>query len=278
MIAVLYRDILCYCLIMQMDIVDLRQFYATPEGKLARRSIEQALLALWQPISDERLVGLGYTTPYLDRFAPDTERTISLMPARQGAVHWPFGKPNATALVFDEDLPLADASIDRFILVHALEHCENATETLNEIWRVLAPGGKLVIAIPNRRGIWARVEHTPFGAGRPYTGGQLSNLLRDTMFTPTAWADALHFPPNRNKVIQKFASRFERFGRRFTPAFAGVVVVEATKLLYQGLPVRQRQSRRVFLPTLAPQSAARKTAITKSEKHFQTRQTHPKQI
>ena len=240
---------------MHMDIVEIRQFYATPEGKLARRSIEQALSAIWQPISDERLVGLGYVTPYLDRFRSDAERTIALMPARQGAVHWPFGEPNATVLVFDEDLPLPDASIDRMVLVHALEHCENASESLNEIWRVLAPGGKLIVVTPNRRGVWARVEHTPFGSGTPYTGGQLSRLLRENMFTPTAWSDALHFPPSGNKFIQRAAPVFEKFGRRFAPAFAGVVAVEATKLLYQGLPVRQRSSRRIFIPALSPQNA-----------------------
>ena len=50
--------------------------------------------------------------------------------------------------------------------------------------------------------------------------------------------------------------RLERFGRRFVPAFAGALVVEATKQVYQGLPVRQRQSRRVFVPVLAPQGAS----------------------
>lgn len=242
---------------MHMDIVDLRQFYATPVGASARRSIEQALSAMWKPMSNERLVGLGYTGPYLDRFRADTERTVALMPARQGAVHWPFGEPCATALVFDEDLPLPDSSVDRMLLVHALEHCESPSETLTEIWRVLAPGGKLLIVVPNRRGVWARMDHTPFGAGRPYSGGQLSRLLRDHMLTPTAWSDALHFPPSQKGFVLKSMPALERFGRRFAPAFAGAVVVEATKQLYQGLPVRQRQSRRVFVPALSPQGASR---------------------
>ena len=240
-----------------MDIVDLRQFYATPLGVMAQKSIGQALSAVWRPLSDERLVGLGFATPFLDQFKPDSERTLALMPARQGAVHWPFGESCATALVFDEDLPLPDSSIDRMLLVHALEHCENASETLTEIWRVLAPGGRLVIVVPNRRGVWARVEQTPFGAGRPYTGGQLTRLLREHMFTPTAWSDALHYPPSQNKFVLRAAPALERLGRRFTPAFAGAVIVEATKHLYQGLPVRQRQSRRVFIPALAPQTASR---------------------
>ena len=248
---------------MHMDIVDLRQFYATPAGNLAHRSIAQALSVLWQPIRNERLVGLGYTTPWLKRFRSDAERTIALMPARQGAVHWPFGEPGATALVFDEDLPLPDASIDRLIMIHALEHCENAGETLHEIWRVMAPGGKLVVVVPNRRGVWARVEHTPFGFGVPYTGGQLARLLRENMFTPTAWSDALHFPPTQKNFVLRAANSFEILGRRLTPAFAGAIVVEATKLMYQGLPVRQRQSRRVFIPIMAPQTASKKNLPTK---------------
>ena len=241
---------------MHMDIVDLRQFYATPLGSMAEQSVAASLATLWKPLSDERLIGLGFTTPYLDRFAPDAERAMALMPAAQGANHWPAARPNATALVFEEDLPLADSSVDRILLVHALEHFENADETMAELWRVLAPNGRLVIVVPNRRGVWARMEHSPFGAGKPYSGGQLSRLLRANMFTPTAWNDALHFPPSSRKLMQRTAPFWERFGRRFAPAFAGVLVVEATKQMYQGLPVKQRKSKRVFVPVLAPQGAA----------------------
>lgn len=248
---------------MNMDIVDLRQFYATRLGQLAHTSIAQALKSIWTPLSDERLVGLGYASPFLELFCTDTERTIAFMPAGQGAFRWPPTAPCSTALVFEEDLPLPDASVDRMLLVHALEHCENASETLTEIWRVLSPGGRLVIVAPNRRGVWARVEQTPFGSGRPYSGSQLSTLLRDNMFTPTGWSDALHFPPTRNSTIIRAAQVIERFGRRFAPVFAGAIVVEATKQLYQGLPVKQRQSRRVFVPVLSPQGAT-KTARTTS--------------
>ena len=245
---------------MHMDIVDLRQFYATPRGTLARKHIQSALNAIWKPLSDERLVGFGYPTLFLDAFRSDAERTIAFMPAAQGAQKWPAAEPGSTALVFEEDLPLPDSSIDRLLVVHAFEHCENPHETLQEFWRVLSPGGRLVIVAPNRRGVWARTERTPFGAGRPYTGGQLATILRQNMFTPTAWVDALHFPPSNNRLVQKAAGTLERLGRRFTPAFAGVIIVEATKQLYQGLPVRQRLSRRVFVPVLAPQGAARASA------------------
>ena len=116
--------------------------------------------------------------------------------------------------------------------------------------------GRLPIR-PNRRGVWARFDHTPFGAGRPYSSGQVTRLLRANMFTPLAMSEALGFPPMTGRWWARTAPAFERVTRRLMPAFAGAIVVSATKQLYQGLPVRQRQSRRVFVPVLAPQGATK---------------------
>lgn len=238
---------------MHADIVDLREFYQTPLGRVAEQSIAMALSSLWARLPEERLVGLGYAVPYLDRFRKDTERTFAFMPAGQGAVNWPPGELSSTALVFDEELPLPDSSIDRFLMVHSLEFAENPRESLKEIWRVLAPGGRLVIVVPNRRGVWARMEHTPFGSGRPYSRSQLTSLLRESNFTPSASAEALFFPPSKLRFLLKLRHIFEQGGRRFWPVFSGVIVVEAQKRLYQGLPVAARASRRVFVPVLSPQ-------------------------
>ncbi len=238
---------------MSADIVDLREFYHSPLGLVAEQSVTMALSSLWARLPEERLVGLGYAVPYLDRFRADTERTFAFMPAGQGAVNWPPGERSSTALVFDEELPLPDSSVDRVLMVHSLEFAENPRESLKEIWRVLAPGGRLVIVVPNRRGVWARMEHTPFGSGRPYSRGQLTALLREANFTPGASSEALFFPPSRIRTLLKLRHVFDRLGRRFWPVFSGVLVIEAQKRLYQGLPVAARASRRVFVPVLAPQ-------------------------
>lgn len=242
---------------MNVDIVDLRAFYASLLGRLAERSIAMALSSIWIKLPEERLVGLGYAVPWLERFGSDAERVFAFMPARQGAIRWPTGKPSATALVFEEDLPLSDSSVDRVLLVHALEHAENPDQMLLELWRVLAPGGRLVLVVPNRRGLWARFEHTPFGTGRPYSRSQLVEILREANFTPGAWADSLHFPPARRRWIMRLHQWLERAGRRLWPLFAGVLVVEAEKRLHQGIPAMARRSRRVLVPVLTPQGAAR---------------------
>ncbi|MEL6436391.1 MAG: class I SAM-dependent methyltransferase [Pseudomonadota bacterium] len=240
---------------MHMDIVELRAWYHSNLGKKAAQLIGIALSRIWHPLPNERLLGLGYTRPWLERFEPDAERVLAFNLANHGAARWPRQGPSRTALVFDEELPLTDSAVDRILMVHTLEHSENPRETLMEAWRVLAPNGRLVLVVPNRRGVWARIESTPFGTGRPFSRAQLIRLLRDTNFTATAETEALFFPPSRRFLTYRLSSRLERIGLRLWPMLSGVLVIEAQKRLYQGLPVTERQSRRVFVPVLAPQGS-----------------------
>ena len=242
---------------MNADIVDISDFYATRLGEAAVRSVSMALAPVWKPIPQERLVGLGYATPYLDRLAPDAERALAFMPAQQGAVNWPAHARSLTALVHPAELPLGDACVDRILMVHALEFAESPTEMLGEAWRVLAPGGRLVLVLPSRRGVWTRFEHTPFGSGRPWSKGQATQLLRETMFTPTGFSEALHFPPFRRPRLLNLVPIWERIGRRGWPLFCGAIILEATKLVYRGIPVATRERRRMRRPrpVLVPHGA-----------------------
>ncbi len=242
---------------MYLDVVDLRAFYSARLGIIERRLIAMRLSERWPTLAGESLVGIGYATPYLRHLGQGAERVVALMPAAQGVVNWPGEGPNATALVADDALPLSDASIDRVLVIHGLEVAVSAHEQLREIWRVLAPGGRVLIVVPNRSGIWARLEATPFGYGRPFSKTQLTVLLRDAMFSPIGWTEALAVPPFRHRPWLRTGLAWERIGRVLWPAFAGVVIVEATKQLYQGVPARSRapRLRPAFRPALIPPGA-----------------------
>lgn len=126
--------------VMSLDVVDLRNFYTQQLGTLARQFIGQGIRTRWSDTRGERVVGLGYTTPYLGLFRAEAERCLAFMPAAQGVIKWPSARPALAALVEEYDLPLPDLAVDRMIVVHALEMTDDAPSLLREIWRVLAPG------------------------------------------------------------------------------------------------------------------------------------------
>ncbi len=240
---------------MSNDVIDLRDFYASSLGQATRRLIRRHVRQMWPDLTGQRVLGLGYATPYLGPYLGEAERVLGLMPAVQGVLHWPPEGPNLTALVEEADLPLADMSVDRVILVHALEHAEQLRPLLREIWRVMAGGGRLLIVAPNRRGLWARLDRTPFGHGHPYTAAQLSRLLRDNLFTPLETRAGLFVPPFASRLWLTSAPAWERVGQRWFTRVAGVIMVEAGKQLYAPTAIRTVVRRR-FRPVIVPQGAA----------------------
>jgi len=194
------------------------------------------------------MLGLGYATPYLGTFRGEAERTIAVMPAEQGVLHWPRDEPSLTALVDELELPFDDLAFDRILLVHALEYAEQVRPLLREAWRVLAGSGRLIVVVPNRRGVWARFERTPFGYGLPYSAGQLSRTLRENMFTPLQIERALFVPPMRSRMMRSMAPAMENIGRRAFNTFGGVIVAEATKQIYAATPVKHGNRIRRYLP------------------------------
>jgi len=241
---------------MWTDVVDLRDFYAGGLGQVARRMIRQRLRAMWPDLAGQSLLGLGYATPWLRPFREEAARTVAIMPPRQGVLHWPPGSPGVVALADEGALPLPDLSMDRVLVVHALEQTEQLRRMLREVWRVMAGGGRVIFVVPNRRGIWARFERTPFGHGRPWSEGQLSALLRDNMFTPLHTETALYMPPGRMRLLLGSAPAWERIGRRWFRPVAGVVLVEATKQVFAGTgeiaPGRRQRRRRPVLVASKP--------------------------
>jgi SAM-dependent methyltransferase len=225
---------------MALDILDLRSFYATPLGAMAQRTLARAVRQRWENLRDCATLGLGYALPYLDQFRSDQpERLLAFMPATMGVGAWPPDGLSATALVELDDLPLRDQTLDRVLLVHGLEMAQAPGAVLEEIWRVLAPGGKLICIAPNRRGFWARMDNNPFAQGQPFSRRQLTALLRQALFTPVNWTETLYAPPISRRVILRMAKGFEAFGGPLSLPFAGVHVIEATKQVFRPIPVRK---------------------------------------
>jgi len=243
---------------MRNDIVDLRDFYASGLGRVAARVIRRHMRTFWPDLHGLSVLGVGYPTPFLRPFVGEAVRVAAVMPASQGVLPWPAGEPNRVALADEAELPFPDLSIDRILLVHAVETSETLRPMMREVWRVLAGNGRLLVIVPNRRGVWARLDRTPFGYGRPYSPNQLGRLLRDTMFTPIRSRLGLYVPPLRSRMLAGSSEAWEEIGGRWFTRFGGVVMTEAAKEIYAATPVADRGRRRYLVPSPArpPRTAA----------------------
>jgi SAM-dependent methyltransferase len=151
-----------------------------------------ALFEQWgAPVCDEARIGSGMTvvdiacgtgalTLEAKRRAGSTGRVIGLdcngemlAAAHRKArdIEWVNGRA--------EDLPFGDSTFDAVVSQFGLMFFEDRTKALAEMWRVLRPGGRLVVAV------WAGLERSP-----GYS--ELVGLL-DRLFGPEA-ANALRAP------------------------------------------------------------------------------------
>jgi demethylmenaquinone methyltransferase/2-methoxy-6-polyprenyl-1,4-benzoquinol methylase len=81
--------------------------------------------------------------PYVNKvIVADLSQGMLVQAERKGldAVHSPV-----------ESLPFGENTFDRIVMIDALHHVCNQQKTTDELWRVLAPGGMLIIQEPDVR-------------------------------------------------------------------------------------------------------------------------------
>ena len=223
------------------------EFYASTRGAVAARLLRERLALLWPALPGQSVLGIGFAPPYLRLWREQAQRCVAVMPAQMGAVRWPSGAPNLSCTAEEDALPFPDLCFDRIVLVHGLEAAENARRMLREVWRVLRDDGRLLVVAPNRRGMWAHVESTPFGQGQPYSPGQIGRLLAASLFRVERRDTALFVPPTGARVVLRGAALWERTGRALVPHLAGVTITEAVKDAYAAMPLRALPRRRMVL-------------------------------
>ncbi len=239
---------------MHQDVTQLREFYYTSRlGRAAQKAMRDQVRARWPSVKGLSVAGFGFAAPLLRPCLEDARRVIALMPSQQGVMHWPAEAQNHSVLVSETNWPLASDSLDRLLVLHGLETSERPAALMEEASRVLKIGARILLIVPNRAGLWARAEHTPFALGRPYSLRQIDALLQEHGFGVTETASALFFPPRDRKSWLSWSMMFERLGQRLPRTHAGgVLLVEATRIpdapKPSGLAVRENKPLRILDP------------------------------
>jgi SAM-dependent methyltransferase len=222
---------------MHLDVLDLRNFYyRTQLGRVAQKAIRDKVVGLWPEAKAQTMVGFGFAVPLLRPYLDQARRVIGLMPGPQGVMPWPAGQPNVSVLSEETRWPLETGMVDRLIVLHGLETSDQPADLLDECWRVLGPGGRALFIVPNRSGLWARRDGTPFGFGRPYSMRQLDAELRQHNFTPERTQTALFAPPSERRFWLRTAPMWEKSGQKITSLYSGgVLMLEVSKQVHAPL-------------------------------------------
>lgn len=218
---------------MKLSFHEIEDFYAHSRGRMVRRLMRVLLRDWWPDTGGYHILGIGYTHPFMGFFKKDEPLSTSmLMNKRYHPKPWPDNEHNSLAVCEDRHLPVETQRMDRILVMHALETSEHPQQFLEELWRILDGNGRMIVVVPNRSGMWSRAENTPFGQGHPYSLTQLRQALVDTGFTVDRYIRALYVPCGRSRILISLAPLIERIGRKFFPAFGGLLMIEVSKQLF----------------------------------------------
>lgn len=218
-------------------------FYATKRGNAAASVLKDRMAAFWPELRGMAVLGVGFAEPFLPLWRADAYRCIAAIPAALAPA------TSRHACLVDEDrLPFPDLCFDRILMVHAVDAADDARRLLREVWRVLKDDGRILVVAPNRTGLWAHVESTPFGHGQPYSPQQLAALLSAAMFRAERRDAALFVPPTNMAAVLRGWPVWEQVGHAVAEKLAGVTLIEAIKDAYAAMPTGAVQRRTVIVP------------------------------
>ncbi len=131
-------------------------------------------------------------------------------------------------------LPFSDARFDLVTALLMLEWSEDPEMVMREAARVTRPGGRVLVAILNRRSLWTLRRRltswrhpSVYGAAQFLTREELLAHLEQAGLRPARVRSAVYYPPWGWAWLLRTASWWEAAGRRFYPAGGAFVAVLA---------------------------------------------------
>ena len=141
------------------------------------------------------------------RFAAPLGVQIGIDPARE-VLDYATNRGISTVQAVAEALPFADSSVDYALSVTTICFVDDATAMLTEAYRVLKPGGELVIGFIDRTSdlgqhyLAHQAENVFYREATFYSADEVELLLRGIGFTEPVWVQTLSKTLDETREIE----------------------------------------------------------------------------
>ncbi len=211
------------------------EWYENPIGRKADR-LECALIyEMAAPKAGESCLEVGAGTGHIAQYLVQRGLSVIGLDRSEAMLHvarrrvkgdilWHLG--DAQCLPYDSEV------FDLSLSVTTLEFVQDPDRMLAEMYRVVKPGGRMVVATINRASSWGRMyrkeaerRETPFSEASFFTAPELVEALE--RFGPVRWSSAVFFPPSGRWLV--LAPILEQLGKTFCRERGALLVARVDK-------------------------------------------------
>jgi len=212
-------------------------WYKSHLGKFVDEIERNVVMDLAKPQKNEKVLDLGcgtgiYSLLFLNMGLKVTgidQSDFMLEKVREKTNKINFIKANAY------NLPFPDESFDLVVSITMFEFLDDPQKAAHEAYRVLSPGGRLVICVIGAKSTWAKLyrekakteDQSPYKAARFYTLEEVLNFI--SQVSPTDYSIALHFDPDEDLNNKELLLKKEMQGQRKKNDTGGFICVRWDK-------------------------------------------------
>ncbi len=158
------------------------------------RRVDHEIVDLADMDEDQTLLDVGGGTGRVSILFKNKVKRILIADSSINMLREAQNKGLTTINSNSERLPFADETIDRIIIVDAFHHVKNQNNTLEEMWRVLNKGGKIIIEEPDINNFFVKLIAL----------GEKIMLMRSHFVSPTKIVEMGNFSDSAEiKILQE---------------------------------------------------------------------------